>query len=640
MSTIGGTAPSQQRTRHTGLVLDAPTRPDDLADDRHPLLRDPVRSGFLAILVISLAVRWAVLKDGYFLTDDFMLTTRAVENDFGWSYLGRVHTGHFEPIGFAVMWVLAHTATLDWPVTVALLVVAQLVLSVAVWRLLTELFGRRALTLAPFGLFCFSTLTLPAFSWLSAAIIWVPLMLATAGLLRQHTRYLRTLDLRHAVGAALWLVVGMLSFEKVLVLLPYIVAFTFVVVPALTLRRRTVASFLRQTWPLWVGYTVVTLGYLAVYLPAANRSDMASSLRAPGIGTLGEFGYRTVLQTFVPGAVGGPWDWTAVSRATAIVSSPRAFEWTTWVVAAAVIGVSLVLRRRALRAWVSLGVYLLFSILALGVSRVPIIGSVAGLETRYVADAVVPLVVTLGFCLLPLRDEADVWYRTTLGMPADTFRRVVRTSVGGLLAVVLALSLHAMSGYATFHAANPHRSFVETARTGIADLPANAQVYDTGLPVDVVGPLFLEYDRVSRFLAPFATPERRAQLYHLTEYTNPYLLGADGSFSRMKVEGIASPKPVAGSCGWSDSNGTVTVPLGADVFAWTWAVRVGYLADSDTTATLRLGKGTTPVTLHKGLGEVYTTVTGGGREVTLTGLAPTARVCVGDVVVGNPIADR
>jgi hypothetical protein len=46
------------------------------------------------------------------------------------------------------------------------------------------------------------------------------------------------------------------------------------------------------------------------------------------------------------------------------------------------------------------------------------------------------------------------------------------------------------------------------------------------------------------------------------------------------------------------------------------------------------------VTLHQGLGEVYTTVTGGGREVVLSGLAPSARVCVGDVVVGNPVADR
>ena len=53
---------------------------------------------------------------------DYMLSARAVENPLSWGYLTRVHTGHFEPIGFTVMWLLAHLAPLNWSVTVLVLI--------------------------------------------------------------------------------------------------------------------------------------------------------------------------------------------------------------------------------------------------------------------------------------------------------------------------------------------------------------------------------------------------------------------------------------------------------------------------------------------------------------------------------------
>jgi hypothetical protein len=635
LSNHAGTESRTERPNEArSLVLTDESTP---IQDAHWLLRDPVRSVFVVTLVISLVVRFAVLKDGYFLTDDYMLTTRAVENALGWDYLTRVHTGHFEPVGFAVMWLLAHFATLDWSVTVAVLLLAQGLLAWIVWRMLVELFGRRLLTLVPFGLFAFSTLTLPAFSWLSAAIIWIPLMASLAGVLLHHTRYLRTLRARDAIAAGAWLLFGMASFEKVLVVLPFLVSFSFVVVPQLRPKPRILWSFLRQTWLIWAGYTVATVAYLWVYLSHAAQSDVASGFRSPGVGTLSDFVYRTIMQTFVPGAMGGPWEWTPVSEATAIVSSPRAFDWVMWLVAAAILGLTLALRRRAARMWAALAVYLGFSILALGVSRVPLIGAVAGLETRYVADAVIPLATAVGFFLMPLRNEPDAWYPTTLGIPRPQFRHVMIAGVSALMVIVLGLSLHSMSAYATVHAANPNRNFVETAQRSLAGLPRDAQVYDTGLPRNVIGPLFLEYNLVSRFLAPFATAERREQLYSLKEYTNPYLLDAEGRLVKMKVEGIASPKPLAGFCGWASSGGEVSVPLSAPVFAWTWAVRIGYLADNPTTASVHLGEGSHAVTLNEGLGEVYFTITGGGNEIRISGLDPAAKVCVGDVVVGNPV---
>jgi hypothetical protein len=125
-------------------------------------------------------------------------------------------------------------------------------------------------------------------------------------------------------------------------------------------------------------------------------------------------------------------------------------------------------------------------------------------------------------------------------------------------------------------------------------------------------------------------------MYTLKSYTNPYYLAEDGHFVRMTVAGMRSPAPLPGLCGWTAKSGQIAVPLTEPAYAWTWAVRVGYLADRDTQATIVLGKDRQQVQLRKGLGEVYLHMVGGGNEVLVEDMKPGANVCVGDVQVGNP----
>lgn len=607
------------------------------ANEGHWIARQPVQAGFLLILVLTMGFRLAVLKDGYFITDDFMLTTRALESPFSWSYLTRVHTGHFEPVGFAVMWVFAHYAPLNWALTVSVMLTAQVVVAILMWRLLVTMFGRRPLVLVPFLLYCLTPLTVPAFTWLSAAIIWLPLTASIAGGLRQHVLYLRTGVARHAVGATLWLFFGAASFEKFLVYLPFVALLTLALRPNVALRVGAVAGLVRQTWHVWIGYVAVVVTYLAVYLPAAARSDAASSLRLPTGGQFWSFTYLTLLQTFVPVSLGGPWSWAPVSYATGIVSSPRAFDWFLWVVAAGLVVATLAVRRGIGRAWFALLGYLAFSMLTLALTRVPIVGSVAGLETRYVADAAVPLVVVAGLCIMPLRDERDIWLPIDL-VPSRQMQSRLRVLLGSVLGILtFVLSLHAMNGYAVIQAANPYRNFGETARASMLTLPKDAQVFDTGMPVDVIGPLFLEYNQTSRFLSPFATREQRKSLYETTYFANPRLLMADGKLAPMTVSGVSTPAAPAQTCGWASTSGIVSIPLDGQPFPFTWAVRIGYLSDRETTATIVLGRGRRDVQLHQGLGEVFVTLEGGGSRLMLEGLDPLANVCVGDAQVGQPV---
>jgi len=627
----------QHRHRSDG----RPARPDEAtvtqpsAQD-HWLASDPVRTGFLLVLVVSLAVRFNVLRDSYFITDDFMLSSRAAESPFTLDYLVRVHTGHLEPIGFAVMWVLAHLAPWNWGAALTVLIIGQLVVAVMVWRLLVELFGKRPLTLVPFAMYCLTPLTAPATTWLSAAIIWLPLMAAVAGGTRQHARYLRTGRTRHALGAVVWLLVGFASFEKILVLLPYLVVLTVALSPGVRVGVRSLLALLRRTWVVWLGYVVVTLGYLALYLRSSG-GDGADRLFAPSPAQLWDFTYLSLFRTFIPGALGGPWSWQPAGYAGALVNSPRVFDWVCWIASAAIVCASLAMRRRMSRHWIALLTYLVGSMAVLAAGRVAFGGSIVALETRYLADAAIPLVVAVGCALMPLRGEKDPWLPITWRL-GDVVPAGARFAAGVLVGtLVVGLSLHAVNGYAGFSAANPYRPFVESVRTSLAALPESAEVYDTALPVDIVGPIFEEYNLVSRFVAPMVDDKTRRAMYSRTSYTHPYFLDASGHFQRMAVLGAESPELPAGSCGFNVVNGTVVVPLGSNAFDWQWAVRVGYLADRDTAATIVLGDDEQEVQLHKGLGEVFVTLVGTGDRVTIHGVDESANVCIGDVQVGNPV---
>lgn len=222
---------------------------------------------------------------------------------------------------------------------------------------------------------------------------------------------------------------------------------------------------------------------------------------------------------------------------------------------------------------------------------------------------------------------------------ADLVSPAARVGAGALVsALVVGLSLHAVNAYAGFSAANPYRPFVENVRTSLAALPKSAEVYDTALPVDIVGPIFEEYNLVSRFVAPLLDDKTRKATYARTSYTHPYFLDASGTFQRMAVNGAESPALPAGSCGFNVVNGSVVVPLESNAFDWQWAVRVGYLADRDTTAIISLGDDEQEVQLTKGLGEVFVTLVGTGNRVVIHGVDESANVCIGDVQVGNPVA--
>lgn len=589
----------------------------------------------VTVAALALAIRASVLRDAFFITDDYMLASRAMENTLSLDYLTRVHTGHFEPIGFTVMWLLAHFAPFSWWWASVFLLASQALLSVLVWQLLVEMFGRRYLVLLPFTIFCFSSLTIAAFTWLAAGIIWLPLMIAMAGMLRFHLRYIRDGRSRDAGIALLWFVVGLASFEKILLVLPFTVAFTLALEAIYRGRWRPSIGMLRRQWQIWVGYVVLSLVYIWLYIRGSSGDDASAAMSAPGPGQLGDFIVLSLGRTFVPGLFGGPWSWSPIPYGLAIVDSPRLFDWVCWALFVAMVIGSLILRRNRAWLWTALAIYLLFSLAIIALGRVAYMGTAFGLETRYLADAVIPVVMIIGACFMPLRGEQSSLTAEGRSV-ARQFHAIGKPLLAGGLAIFVVLAMHSMAAYSSFSSNNFTRLFVTYMQNSLKELPEDAQIVDTEMPPNVLTPLWGDYNYVSRFIAPLVPEEERELLYSRRVFTNPYIITDQGRFAPMAIAPAATSDPPTGWC-FNNTHGEVTVPLTDDLFEWSWKIQIGILTTSELTGVVEFGDDQVPFTVDQGLSQVFVSVLGGGDNVRITGLPPDADVCVGDVQVGNAV---
>lgn len=614
--------------------------PEPAAAPKGPwLVRHPLGATAMALVALQLLIRTTIIGDAYFVTDDFMLTTRALESDLGWDYLTRVHTGHFEPIPFLLYWLLAHVAPLSWPPVVALSVAGQLVLNVAMYRLLRLLFGARPLILVPYAVFLFAALTLPSFLWFAASVITLPLQISLTLALYWHVKYTRDRKIRYALAATAALIFGLLCFEKAVLFVPFVFVFTASYWPA----RNWLLGFIQATrrlWPIWLMYAAVIISYLAVYLSRAREADATSRLFLPSVQALWDFAYYSVFRAFIPGVLGGPWHWWSIGHGGALADSPRILEWLTWAVALGTVLVTVALRRRAGRAWIALLVYLLGSIASLGFTRVPLIGSVLGLQTRYVADAIVPLTVVLGLSLMPMIGEKNPWHVSeplTRWLAANRGR--LMSALAAATAVVVASSLWSGWQFADIATSDPSRQYVTNARASLKTLPKGAEIYDGPLINDgIIGSLFAEYNNSSRFLAPLVDAKTKREMYSRRTYTKPYLLDNQGRLRPMVVVGAeSSPGPLIG-CGWKIDNPRGRVPLRSSVFDYAWAMRIGYIASDDTDIFVGFGDAVVPVHLQRGLNQIVFPVVAGGESVLFFGVPKSVTICVGDIQIGNPVA--
>src|SRR6185437_9587500 len=213
----------------------------------------------------------------------------------------------------------------------------------------------------------------------------------------------------HLGAACAWLVVGMLFFEKAIVLAPL----AFAVTAAFLMGQRSwlagAVATLRQHRRAWFAYGTVMIAYIALFVAAFS----ASKQHTPGPSSASAtwtFAVTMLRDTLMTGALGGPWHWLSVQNGFyGLAAPPGFFVLLSGLIVVGVIAVSVFLMPRAWRAWTILfGWVVCADMLPIIFGRLyPGLQGILGQETRYLADAACILAICVGLAFFPVAGVAE-----------------------------------------------------------------------------------------------------------------------------------------------------------------------------------------------------------------------------------------
>jgi hypothetical protein len=633
-----------------------------------------------ALLLICAQIGWTavLLAHSYFRQDDFGILDHAVASGFNWKYLtwlGGAQKGHFMPIGLAIAWALARASLYNWllaGVVIGALVAAG---SLALLRLLATLFGARPAILVPLAVYMFGPLSLGAITWWSAGLEVLPLQLAIFMAVHAHVRYLRSVpqdgvpqdgvpqdgvsrdggrgQLRSVIAAAAWLAVGMAAADQgalVPLLLLAVTAGFFVPGRWTKAARQAVISYRRA----WIVYGAVLACYCAVFFFALVSSGISPA--GPGLASrLYQFAGTLIAKTALPGALGGPWRWLASGFAQA--GTPAVFEYLSWAVAAAVIGVSCLYRTRAWRAWA----ILLAWIVAADIVPVAISGfgtlppDSLGAQTGYLSDATAVLALCLGLAFIPLKDAAapapaPASTSTSTPAPPRAIPRPVRVVA---LLTFCAFAAGAVVSWQAFGAVSPDqasRSYIATARLAVRTAPRGTVIVDGPTPAAIMNPAFFPPSQAdtARVVGALARGNR-SERWTLTldgVIADPMTFDDRGQLRQVTVLGPAAARPDSqrktprrSGC-WDVTAAGTDIPLDGSLYRWPWTARLSYSGLGGLLA-VSFGGSWNQLMVPAGNHVVYVPVVGEGNTVSVQFTGDKARaLCVTGVTVGSLHPDQ
>jgi hypothetical protein len=611
-----------------------------------------VRVAFGLIVLQTLIRGWSCFR-GYFYLDDLAFIGRAMDHPLlSATYLGLPYNNHVMPGGYLWAWLTTHLFPLDfWPVAVVM-VAMQLGVSVLIYRLLVELFGRRPGILAPLAVGLFSPVSLPAFLWWAAAMNQLPQQLAMVGALLVHVRYFRTGRTGLVVVGPLVLVGGLLFSEKTLLVLPLLVGVTLAFFTTGSLWRRILQTLRLHRW-MWATYALVAAAYLAYYVlqvpspiqPASAGHDMA------------DLATQSIFRATVPGLLGGPWQWARIGAAGARADPDAFLVVASFALVACVVVMSIVLWRGAARAWLVLLAYIALNLGLLARSRATFIGPVIGTEYRYQTDVALVAAIVLGLATLrmvgafphayadplePRRSGRDWLTRhvlepmRTAGAAPLTSDGLVWLAAGTFTALLVSSSVVSTVRYDPLWTVNPARPYVETVRAEIATMPRGTVLADTTVPDEVAWPLLHPYNTTYRLFGPVLSQARRLTAGETASAM--VVPDADGILRRALVAGPTAPPGPEKDCGWLLGPDRVRIPLRATATDAVPVIRIGYTATQATTLRLTAGADPIDLDLHPGIGTVFVAAAGPVSTLVVDATGDNARVCIDDIAAGVPVA--
>ncbi|MER6939736.1 hypothetical protein, partial [Nocardioides sp. NPDC000441] len=287
---------------HTGGPTDAPAADGLLATPRN------VVATALALIVAQLAFRAWALSGSWYRFDDANFMSKLMSDGLSADLLFHGFAGHLMPGAFALT---AYNFGLDpyaWAYPAVELLVLQAIANLGALVFLYSAFGKRRGILPPLALFLFSSISLPAFLSWGPGITQLPFLAAIFWGSWAHLNYLRTRRFRWALLTILITLAAIAFGEKAMLLFwPYaVLALGWFATGDILTRLRTI---LGRYLPGVLLYGFVSIGSVIAYLTLGAGSSKASgSSDANGFALVAQ---RFLLESWAPGAVGGPlrWKW-------------------------------------------------------------------------------------------------------------------------------------------------------------------------------------------------------------------------------------------------------------------------------------------------------------------------------------------
>lgn len=595
------------------------------ADHRAVRRRNRILLVAFLVAAIAFAVHaWSAMR-GYFRHDDFVIMYRAAQASApGLDYLFQSYNQeHVAPGKMLLAWVLVSIAPLNFP-TAALVLLGMLGVTFALfWRLLSTCFGTRWALLPGYVTFTFSPLILLPTLWWAYGVELLPLLLAMVGALDSHVRYVRGGNTRLAVQTVLWTVAGLAFYEKAVLIPALLLGITVLLSPPG--QPSSVGWALRQFRTLWITLAVLVAGYLLLYLAVTGDKPRLSDDRPLEVG---QFLYRAVIETLLPGLFGGPL--SGVSVEVAWDRPPLAMVIASGVLAAGIVLAGIQLgRKRAMTAWFLLAGYLAVDLALVATSRLQSFGSVVGTDPRYLGDAVPVAVLCATFAILAPVTTTEPEH--PVGVPPSRPARWLIPATAVLTVAVATAATISHTRLAPALQSGTARDYVAHARLALAADPTII-LYDGPVPDQVLLSWFLDDARASRVVG--LVPERPrfdlpAETLHMLDGN-----GVPRPITGL-VDTVTSPPGPAKDCGYLVDQRTTVIPLSTQVTGRRLMRLEYYTADTGPAVVTVAGR-KTEVTVEQGLHVLYMVVEGSFVRVDINRTTAVAPVCVANVVVGQP----
>jgi hypothetical protein len=600
--------------------------PQGAVADRAPSLR---RSGVVRAAVVmvlaQLAFRaWATYSSWY-TYDDFLFISR-MSNE-GLRRIGEPYAGHVMPGGFALSWLADQIAPFDFRVTATMLLVFQVLADVGLVVMLVRLFGSRAGILPPLAIYLFSVISVPVAIWWAAGVNQLPLQVALFWSVASHVQYLRTRRLRHLATTVCWLLLGLLFYEKTILILGAL--------GIITIAWFTTGDARSRARTVWRDYRAAALVFVALGLAyLTTYATQALNFSPGGVSndSLGGVVTNMVVTGYAPAILGGPLRWTAVDQFS-LAYPGNVVELVSLGLIVLLVREINLRRTHSLRAWFLPLFFLICNVLLVVAGRASFVGSLIALDFRYQGEMPAVTALALACATMPILGS-----REPVGVrpePQDRTLIVDRPHrVAAATAVVAVLGLISSTQYVWhWKTTMPAKPYFARLFSDLDRAHEPVPLIDGAVPNFVMLPLGFPENLLSHLLVHYRSETAFTEI--ATDHLN--LVDETGRIVPAQVTDIrrAVPGPRAG-CGYTVPRRPTSMPLAGPLAYGGWWVRIGYLSSDRSPVVVSAGNRSYSTVILPGVHALYFLGGDDFDSVTISGLASGVTLCTDDVVVGRP----